>query len=283
MYLATNGANRDRTLEVVNYRGSSSPRPVSSPSYSDTELLLSGNGSSESLLQPYFDLANEIKMDISRLDTAYDTILKKQKECLRPTFVDSSDLISEINTLTSNINSKLQDIYQRISYLTLSDDHPDRKRILENIRSNLLEQYKQFSFKFKMAQQTFSMSFTKKTKPKKRKQVTNDFEPFDFGEPGSERRQAQLQDQRSNEQIEQIAQRAEEVRSIFMELSTIIAEQGTVIDRIDYNINESLSNAIEAHKSIEKAAKYQKKSRMWICAVVLAVMVVLLFVLALTK
>ena len=293
MYLPTNGANRDRTAVLMSFRGTS-VKARSSRETNDTSHLLSRSGLNEceeSPLEPFFHLAAEIKGELVRINTSFDALLRKHQECLRPTFTDTSDSINEINVLTNSINSHLQTITQKINYINMNDPaHPDRLKVLANLRSALLESFREFSVKFKMAQQTFSASFNKAPHMRKKKKKKNsneesfdDFLSFNIGDEQSERRQQQLQEERNNEEIEQIARRAEEIRNIFMDLSNLIIDQGTIIDRIDFCVNESLNNAREAHKDVEKAAKYQGKSRMWICAMILAVMVVILIIMALLK
>ena len=287
MYVPSSGASRDRTADLMSYRGTSLKSMTPNRDTSDTSLLLANGNlydAPESLLEPFFQHASVLKRDISDLNIALDALLKKHKECLRPTFADSLDTISEINAMTTSMNIKMDDIQQRINYLTLPDDgHPDRLKILCNLRQMLNEAFREFKVKFKLEQQTFSATFNRKGK-KQRKRAKNevDFSSLNFGTQGQEMRTMQMERQREQE-IEQIAQRAEEIRNIFHDLHSLIIEQGTVIDRIDYCINESLTNAVEAEGQIRSAAKYQQKSRMWLCVVILAVLIVILFIMALTK
>lgn len=292
MYLPTYGANRDRTSILMSYRGTK-VMARSSRETNDTSRLLSSDLSdqSESPLEPFFHLSNEIKSELAQVNISLDTLLKKQHECLRPTFSDTSDSINEINTLTNSINNHLQTISQRINFITMpGNQYPDRAKILSNIRTALLDSYRDFSVKFKTAQQTFSASFDRHSRSKQKKNKKNndkdtsfDFTAFNLGDQQSEMRQQMLQEERNNEEIEQIARRAEEIKNMFLDLSNLIVEQGTIIDRIDFCVTESLNNAVEAHKEVEKAAKYQSKSRMWICALILSVFVIVLIIMALLK
>ncbi|OHT16175.1 SNARE domain containing protein [Tritrichomonas foetus] len=278
MYLPVSGSNRDRTADLMRFRGTSiKVRSGQMGGKSDTF---------ESPLEPFFSLSKEIKSELNRINTTFDLLLRKQNECLRPTFMDSSDSIGEVNNLTNSINMHLQTISQKINFIhSNSPNFPDREKILSNLRQNLLESFREFSIKFKMAQQTISASFSRAPhlKNKSEKDNFDDFLSFNLGDEASARRQQQLLEERNNEEIEQIMRRAEEIRNIFMDLSNLIVEQGTVIDRIDSCITETLDNAIEAHREVEKAASYQKKSRMWFCAAALAVAVIVLLVIAIFR
>jgi t-SNARE complex subunit (syntaxin) len=52
---------------------------------------------------------------------------------------------------------------------------------------------------------------------------------------------------------------AEAIRNVFVDLANLISEQATVIDRIDFCINHTLQNAVDAHTDVETAAQYKRK------------------------
>ena len=53
--------------------------------------------------------------------------------------------------------------------------------------------------------------------------------------------------------------------------------QGTIVDRIDYNIENTSIQVEEGVEQLKKAARYQKKDRKMYCIVILAVIDVILF------
>jgi len=76
-------------------------------------------------------------------------------------------------------------------------------------------------------------------------------------------RQVGLQDstisQRERE-IEQIAQGVIDLANIFQELQTMVIDQGTMLDRIDYNVERMATDVKEADKELTVATGYQKKT-----------------------
>lgn len=291
MYLPTAGASRDRTADMMSLRGNSLKNMEPNRETSETSLLLSRANlyeEQESPLEPFFQLSAEIKRDLSDLNSALDTLLKKHKECLRPTFTDSLDSLGEINALTASMNAKMQNIQLRLGYFTMRNDPtPDRIKILNNLKSMLSEAYREFAVKFKLEQQTFSASLNRKDKTRggRKKQAKSevDFDSFNFGTEGTEHHLLQVERERNDQEIEQIARRAEEIRNIFMDLHNLIVEQGTIIDRIDFCINETLTNTLAAEEDVRKAAKQQKKSRLWLCAMILGVVIFILLLMGLSK
>ena len=57
----------------------------------------------------------------------------------------------------------------------------------------------------------------------------------------------------------------------------LISFQGTIVDRIDYNIENTSIQVEEGVEQLKKAARYQKKDRKMYCIVILAVIDVILF------
>ena len=54
--------------------------------------------------------------------------------------------------------------------------------------------------------------------------------------------------------------------------------QGTILDRIDYNIEHSTMAVEKGLQQLQKAEKYQKKNRKMLCIMVLALLVVVLII-----
>lgn len=59
-------------------------------------------------------------------------------------------------------------------------------------------------------------------------------------------------------EIEGIHTSIVELSEIFRDFQRIVTDQGTVLDRIDYNIDQTMHNVVKAKKEIEQAETYQK-------------------------
>lgn len=62
------------------------------------------------------------------------------------------------------------------------------------------------------------------------------------------------------QEIEQIAKGIIELSGIFQELNTMVIDQGTMLDRIDYNVERMAVDVKAADKELTVATNYQKKS-----------------------
>ena len=63
-----------------------------------------------------------------------------------------------------------------------------------------------------------------------------------------------------DEDISVLAKSIDELSGIFKDLQNIVQEQGTILDRIDYNINISYENSQQGLKYIKKAEEHQNES-----------------------
>ncbi|XP_028157021.1 syntaxin-16 [Ostrinia furnacalis] len=81
------------------------------------------------------------------------------------------------------------------------------------------------------------------------------------------------------QEVNQIVRSIVDLNDIFKDLSHMIHEQGTVLDRIDYNIEQTQVQVHEGYKQLQKAERYQKKNRKMHCILILAVTVIVMVIL----
>lgn len=73
------------------------------------------------------------------------------------------------------------------------------------------------------------------------------------------------------EEVNKIVRSITDLNDVFKDLSHMVNEQGTVLDRIDYNIEQTQVQVHEGYKQLQKAERYQRKNRKMHCILVLAV------------
>lgn len=84
--------------------------------------------------------------------------------------------------------------------------------------------------------------------------------------------------QSRDEEIVKIAQSIEELGTIFKELAVLVIDQGTVLDRIDYNMEAVVEHTREGIQQLEKAEAAQKSARPMKCIIVLLLIIAILVV-----
>lgn len=89
--------------------------------------------------------------------------------------------------------------------------------------------------------------------------------------------------QSRDQEIVKIAQSIEELGSIFKELAVLVIDQGTILDRIDYNMENVVESTKTGIKQLEKADKRQKNARPLRCIICLASLIFVLLLLLILK
>ena len=88
--------------------------------------------------------------------------------------------------------------------------------------------------------------------------------------------------QSRDKEISQIAKSIEELGAIFKELAVLVIDQGTILDRIDYNMEAVVEHTKTGIQQLEKAEKSQKSARPMKCIIcLLCTIAVLLLILVL--
>merc|ERR1712130_152372 len=89
---------------------------------------------------------------------------------------------------------------------------------------------------------------------------------------------------RREQEINSIVQSIQDLNTIFRDLATTVTEQGEVVDRIDYNIENTSIKVEHGLEQLKKASKYQKSNRKMKCILIMSLtLIMLLFILILLK
>jgi len=80
-----------------------------------------------------------------------------------------------------------------------------------------------------------------------------------------------------------IAQSINDLASIFKELSVLVIEQGTILDRIDFNVEQAMHNVKKGTAELVVANEYSKKARTIKCIIFLLFVVALLILILVLK
>jgi syntaxin 16 len=80
-------------------------------------------------------------------------------------------------------------------------------------------------------------------------------------------------------EIEDIAQGIIELANIFQELQTMVIDQGSMLDRIDYNVERMATDVKEADKELKVASGYQRRGIKRKVMLLLAILIAGVFIL----
>ena len=91
-----------------------------------------------------------------------------------------------------------------------------------------------------------------------------------------------VQTKHRSKEISELTDSINSLAVLFKDLSVLVIEQGTILDRIDYNIENAAVHVEKANVHLDKTLKVEKSTRARSCLICLAVailvMVIILFI-----
>lgn len=85
--------------------------------------------------------------------------------------------------------------------------------------------------------------------------------------------------QQREQEVNAIVKSIVDLNEIFKDLSRMVSDQGTVLDRIDYNIEQTQTQVYEGFKQLQKADAYQRKNRKMCAIIILATTTIVMLIL----
>jgi len=166
----------------------------------------------------------------------------------------------------------------------------DEKDIRLNVMRHLGAQLKLQSTNFKQVQRKFLSDLDQHDN------VAGEFFPEDNksslgplgGDDLSFEEQQKLQElkelgDKRHEEIIRVAQSIHELAQMFSELNQLVIEQGTVLDRIDYNLDQARIRVESGAKILVKAEIISRKAHSLKCIICLSVVVIIMLTILILK
>jgi len=241
----------------------------------------------------WMSLIEDINYDISRIKTKMAELSDCHKKHLLPQFgmdarVEEEQTIEILTDLITKFFQQAQQKVQRIGAEGLSHREELMKK---NVQSSLASQLQELSVQFRKSQQDYLQKLQGRT-PKGSGIGVSLIDDDDDGKPpvvsftaDQQRKVIEAEDivaQRTKE-IKQISKSINELAIIFKDLALLVVEQGTMLDRIDYNIEETKQHTTVAVQQLHQAQEHQKGYRNKLCMLLLCIGILILLVVVLIR
>ncbi|QLG72087.1 hypothetical protein HG535_0C04410 [Zygotorulaspora mrakii] len=265
------------------------------------------------VLPPHFvDLTLDIDEYLVQVERLMSQLTKLYRKNSLPGFQDKSHDENEIEDISYKVIQLFQKCYNVMKKLqhVFESQHLNSKQlqkgeliILDNLQKRYAQKIQQESSKFRVLQNNY-LKFLNK----------DDLTPLfpkndgssqllleeEAGEAQSDdieaysrktlQRQQTGNDQATqrflrerDEEITQLANSVLEVSTIFREMQNLIIDQGTIVDRIDYNLENTVIDLKEANQELNKATHYQKRTQKCKIILLLSLCVLALFLIVMLK
>ena len=198
-------------------------------------------------------------------------------------------LDDEINTRTQSITSLFRSCQSKLKKVALKGNEegtelPYQERVVRlNVMKSRAIKVQKLKTSFRTAQRDYLNKLNSKSRQGKGFYDSESIEAtipnlarIEQGFTEDQLHQLELQEQNASQRTKEIialAKSVNELAQMFNELAILVVEQGSVLDRIDYNVEQTVESLKDSKKQLAKAEDHQKASRSALCIILLIVLI----------
>jgi len=254
------------------------------------ELEIRNNDHRLSVNPAWMISLDDIQYDFERIKKKLTELKDRHSKHLLPGFDERNGEEQAIDILTADITGIFHQCQNKIKKLAKESLQPQEKRMQENMQASFASQLQELSIEFRKIQRNYLQRL------RGIEQGSDLFPPAQ----GKDQEmfavehgmtQAQLDrilsievmaNQREAE-TRQIYRSVVELAEIFKDLAVLVVDQGTILDRIDYNIEQAAVQTHRAVAELDQTRKYQKSARAKYCIILLCVLIMGLLIVIVLK
>lgn len=276
-----------------------------------------GNGDNNieliALPPSFLDISEGIDENLDFISKKIDKLNGLYKKNLLPGFNDRTTDEEEIEKLNYTITTKFYECNNLVKRFESIKRQPNNKlkaddlNMIENMQKNYALKIQQLSSNFRKLQNNY-IKFLKKDEFEQLPSLNKSNQVIDqstynpaideteelesYSREAIKESSSILQQKSSindsmirqrEQEITKLAQGVLEVSSIFKEMQNMVIDQGTILDRIDYNLENTKVDLQNASQQLTRASHYQKRTQKCKLILLLSLIVFLLFMIVILK
>uniref|UniRef100_A0A1D1YH92 Syntaxin-43 n=1 Tax=Anthurium amnicola TaxID=1678845 RepID=A0A1D1YH92_9ARAE len=255
---------------------------------------ISSNGALTIGLPPaWVDVSEEIAANMQRARSKMSDLFKAHAKALMPSFGDGREDQHAVEVLTLEITDLLKKSEKRLQKLGAGGSSED-SNVRRNVQRSLATDLQKLSIELRKKQSAYLKRLQQLTEDgfnlemnlngSKSEPDYDDFSDVGFSDQQmSKLKRTEAFTKEREREITQVVESVNELAQIMKDLSALVIDQGTIIDRIDYNIQNVAASVEEGFKQLQKAERTQRRGGMVMCATVLVIMCFVMLVLLILK
>ncbi|CAN1784290.1 SYP43 [Linum perenne] len=286
------------STSLLNHKRSYAPLSTEDPGNFSKGALTVG------LPPAWVDISEDIATNVQRARTKMAELARAHAKALMPSFGDDNEDQYTIETLTQEITGLIKRSEKKLQRLSAGGPAED-SNVRKNVQRSLATDLQNLSMELRKKQSTY----LKRLRLQNEGQDGDDLEmnlngnrsrmddddglgDMMFNELQTARvkkseaftaeREREIQ-QASAKFYFQVVESVNELAQIMKDLSVLVIDQGTIVDRIDHNIQNVATTVEDGLKQLQKAERTQKQGGMVMCATVLVIMCFIMLVLLILK
>ncbi|KAG4997448.1 hypothetical protein JHK85_028887 [Glycine max] len=211
----------------------------------------------------WVDLSEEIAANVQRARTKMGELAKAHSKALMPSFGDGKEDQRAIETLTHEITDLIKKSEKRLRRLSATGPSED-SNVRKNVQRSLATDLQNLSVELRKKQSTYLKRLRQQKEGQdgvdlemlngsKSKYEDDDLDNMVF----NEHQMAKLKKSEAftierEKEIQQVVESVNELAQIMKDLSVLVIDQGTIVDRIDYNIQNVATTVEDGLKQLQK-------------------------------
>ena len=222
----------------------------------------------------YVESYEKVNNILDELLTNFASLKSFQQERIKPKFVDediqNKKIDGEIDKLIIKMMKKIKfcEALTKMIKEKKSEVNTSLEKVKNNIKIFLTTKIQNFSNEFRQNQQQYLkylkdmgiIIYSNEDKNNKSESLLNDNDDEKKNFLYTKDDDVNIQIKKRDEDIDILVKSINELSGIFKDLQNIVQEQGTILDRTDYNINISYENSQEGLKNLKKAEQHNNES-----------------------
>eukprot|EP00455_Lapot_gusevi_P022762 TRINITY_DN2370_c0_g3_i6.p1 TRINITY_DN2370_c0_g3~~TRINITY_DN2370_c0_g3_i6.p1 ORF type:complete len:305 (-),score=95.53 TRINITY_DN2370_c0_g3_i6:208-1122(-) len=249
----------------------------------------------------WVDTVNQIKADLASIREKDAELARLHQQRMKVDFRQRSPdeahpLDSDIHEISQSITKLFKKCEANVKRVALIGNDGSLSAADCNIRLNVMKalsvKVNTLSRQFRERQKEFLIQLKEQSSivdhffPDDEKENAGMADSFDQGFTEEQLALLHEAEQSANErerQIATIAKSIHELAELFKEMSVLVSEQGSILDRVDYNVEHALQEIRSGFKDVEGGENYQKRDYAVLCIVALILFVVLMVVMVIWR
>eukprot|EP00775_Hariotina_reticulata_P011097 gene11097-11251_t len=255
--------------------------------------LGSSSGIGASYAPSWVTRSEKVKGDMTVLKERINKLKEYHSKALLVTFDSENSASSHVDVLTREVQATFKRLDADIRSMGQRQARDDD----EQVRLQVQRQLAQALFKLSVEFRKEETRFLNKMEAQKGLAAGSSIGLIEdeaagaaaAGDPGFTETQlmkvsqAEALIEERDEEIRKVVETIAELAQIMRDLSTLVVEQGTMLDRIDANVTQTAMKVEEGVKELVKAEKTQKQGRAMMCIIALIVMIVVMLVVVIVR
>lgn len=243
-----------------------------------------GDSAQQQRLPPWARAIESFTVLEATLEQRVEQLRRDQQALLTPRFAfggggdeDDERMRHDVDKLAATVQQLLKELERMVLHSTqpLDPNNADEVIAASNVRKHLTGRLTDLINKVRTWQERFASGLRKREQVKKKaRQVGTDEEHarlereekiagyMELGLSQADISELLVEEQRQSEmsrEVEIIVSQIAELQEMFKDLGAMIVDQGTALDRVDYNIQRARDNVLQGRKELEKAREHQRK------------------------